>query len=46
MTGNQFVMVSEWMKNGNIGEFVRTHADVNPMDLVRILTEVLILACY
>ena len=44
MTKNRFVMVSEWMKNGNIKEFVRAHTDVNPMELVRVLTEVLIVA--
>ena len=35
MTMNRFVMASEWMKNGNIEEFVRAHTDVNPLELVR-----------
>ena len=35
MLGNQFVMVSEWMDNGNINEFVKTHRDANRFELVR-----------
>ena len=35
MTGGKFVMVSEWMKNGNILEFVARHPDVNRLNLVR-----------
>ena len=27
-------MVSEWMVNGNITEFVKTHKDVNRFELV------------
>ena len=27
-------MVSEWMTNGNINEFVKTHKDVNRFELV------------
>ena len=34
MSGNQFVMVSEWMVNGNINEFVETHCDANRFKLV------------
>ena len=36
MGDNRFAMVSEWMTNGNINEFVKAHWDVNRFDLVRI----------
>ena len=29
-----FAMVSEWMVNGNINEFVETHRDANRFELV------------
>ena len=35
MDRQQFVMVSEWMENGNINESVKTHADANRFALVR-----------
>ena len=35
MSKNQFAMVSKWMANGNINEFVRAHRDVNRFKLVR-----------
>ena len=34
MEKRQFVMVSEWMENGNINEFVQSHPDVNLFELV------------
>ena len=34
MSDNQLVMVSEWMANGNINEFVITHRDANRFKLV------------
>ena len=34
MTGNRFAMVSEWMKNGNINQFVKTHLNANRFGLV------------
>ena len=34
MSNNQFVMVSEWMANGNINEFVKTHRGENRFKLV------------
>ena len=34
MAENRFVMVSEWMENGNINEFVKAHTDVNRLGLV------------
>jgi len=34
MTKNRFVMVSEWMWNGNINEFVKANSDVNRLKLV------------
>ena len=35
MTGTQFAMVSRWMANGNIKEFVKTRREVNRFELVR-----------
>ena len=34
MENQQFVMVSEWMENGNINEFIESHKDVNRFELV------------
>jgi len=34
MTGTKFVMVSEWMSNGNINQFVKAHRDLNRFELV------------
>ena len=34
MIGNEFAMVSDWMPNGNISEFVKTHRDANRYELV------------
>ena len=36
MTGTQFAMVSKWMTNGNIKEFVKTRRDANRFELVRL----------
>ena len=36
MGNNQFAMVSEWMVNGNINEYVKAHWDVNRFELVRL----------
>ena len=33
-SNNQFAMVSEWMTNGNISEFVRSHREANRFKLV------------
>jgi hypothetical protein len=30
----QFAMISDWMVNGNIIEFVKAHPDANRLDLV------------
>jgi len=35
MTKDKFAMVSRWMANGNINEFVKAHWDVNRFELVR-----------
>jgi len=35
MNNNQFMMVSEWMENGNINEFIKAHVDVDRFELVR-----------
>ena len=34
MEYKQFVMVSEWMENGNINEFIKAHEDVDRIELV------------
>jgi len=34
MSENQFAMVSDWMANGNINNFVKAHPDVNRLGLV------------
>lgn len=34
VAGPQFVMVSEWMANGNINEFVKAHPGADRLGLV------------
>ena len=34
MAGTQFAMVSEWMVNGSINEFVKAHPGVDRLGLV------------
>ena len=34
MAGTRFAMVSEWMVNGNINEFVESHPDADRLGLV------------
>ena len=34
MSETQFAMVSDWMVNGNLSEFVKAHPDVNRLELV------------
>ena len=34
MGNNQFAMVSEWMINGNVNEYIKAHRDVNRFELV------------
>ena len=52
MTKNRFAMVSEWMKNGNIKDFVKLHPDANRFELVsspiRLLTSSVVVddSCY
>ena len=38
MDKDQLVMISEWMVNGNINEFVKVHWEANPFKLVRSLS--------
>jgi serine/threonine protein kinase len=42
MTENKFAMISEWMTNGNINQFVRARRDANRFQLVSALFELLI----
>ena len=34
MSDTQFAMVSEWMANGNINQFIEAHRDANRFELV------------
>ena len=43
MSETQFSMVSRWMSNGNINQFVKTHQDVNRYELVSLLFKLLLL---
>ena len=40
MSENEFVMISDWMVNGNINDFIKAHPDVNRIILVRFSPEV------
>ena len=40
MTDVQFAMVTEWMVNGNVSEFVKANRDVDRLGLVRYPSEV------
>ena len=41
MTETRFAMISDWMVNGNINDFVKTHPDVDRFGLVGFLLKVL-----
>ena len=34
MSETQFAMISDWMVDGNINDFVKAHPDVNRLELV------------
>ena len=40
MSETQFAMVSDWMFNGNINDFVRAHPCADRLELVRFSCEV------
>ena len=42
MSETQFAMVSDWMVNGNIDIFVKTHPNVNWIELVNGSSRVLL----
>ena len=42
MSETQFAMVSDWMVNGNINIFVKTHPNVNRIELVNGSSRVLL----
>ena len=42
MSESHFAMVSDWMVNGSINEFLKGNPDVNRLDLVRLLSEFLL----
>lgn len=33
----KFCLISPWMENGSIAEYVHSHPDVNPLELVRVV---------
>ena len=37
MSETQFIMISDWMMNGNIIDFVKAHPDANRLELVGFL---------
>jgi len=39
----QFVMVSDWMVNGNINDFVRARPDANRLELVGLVTFIILI---
>lgn len=45
MTNAQFAMVSEWMVNGNISQFVEVHPDADRLVLVSSCLRFLYLTC-
>ena len=36
MTESQFAMISDWMENGSINEFVKANPDADQLGLVRL----------
>ena len=46
MSENRFVMVSEWMAQGNIKEFVKANPKVDRLGLVCFLFKILISTCH
>ena len=40
MSETQFAMVSDWMTNGNINDFVKAYMNVNRLELVSFSSEV------
>lgn len=46
MAEGRFMMVSEWMENGNIKVFVKANPTVNRVKLVGFLFEVIIFGCH
>jgi serine/threonine protein kinase len=46
MTETRFVMVSEWMVNGNINQFVKANINADRLGLVRFSFGVLIFTLY
>ena len=42
MTGDQLVMVSEWMVNGTINKFVEAHPDADRLELASFSFKVLL----
>jgi len=41
----KFTMISEWMENGNINEFLNVHPDADRLGLVRFCSESYLDSC-
>jgi hypothetical protein len=41
MPETQFAMISDWMADGNINDFVKAHPDANRLELVSVSFEIL-----
>lgn len=37
MSTHHFAMASEWMKDGNVNEFIKVHPNANRFELVRFI---------
>ena len=42
MSETQFAVVTDWMANGNINDFVKVHPDANRLELVGFSFEVML----
>jgi len=45
MSETRFTMVSDWMANGNINDFMKVHPDANRLELVNLLSDGLPPSC-
>ena len=46
ITGDRLAMVSEWMENGNINQFVEVNSDADRLELVCFLFRILAFTCH
>lgn len=45
MIDHRFVMVSQWMKNGNVNEFLKNNPDADRLELVSPQLAFILVAC-